>query len=188
MCVFLDSRSKLRPDLLAQRRAQRIDSARNLDLFAGLNLGPSDDEGDDDDQLREPMRTGIAAFAPLLQATAASESPTVSSTSDAGRPDDVGSMDADTPTNITKKKRKKKKARSGPPKPTKYAEKCMYAELLELRSEPSWTQGDGDGLPPDLESGWVSVAPVPAGKRCLAVTFQSSGVAGVGESTSVDIV
>ena len=67
-----------------------------------------------------------------------------------------------------------------------------------LCSDEPWSRGDAndgysntltledyervDGLPRDLESGWVAVALVPVGKRCLAVTQQSAGVAGVGKS------
>lgn len=36
-----------------------------------------------------------------------------------------------------------------------------------------------DGLPDDIEN-FVAVGPVPKGKRCLAVTHQSSGLSGVG--------
>jgi snurportin-1 len=60
----------------------------------------------------------------------------------------------------------------------------MYAELLEMSSDEAWSSPlspGNDGLPGDLESGWVAVAPVPIGKRCLAVTHQASGNAGVGE-------
>lgn len=58
----------------------------------------------------------------------------------------------------------------------------MYAELLEMNSDEVGTSSLAvDGLPMDLESAWVAVAPVPIGKRCLAVTHQSSGIAGVGE-------
>lgn len=48
----------------------------------------------------------------------------------------------------------------------------MYAELLEMVSDSSgvWDGAAADGLPADLESGWVALAPVPKGKRCLAVT------------------
>jgi snurportin-1 len=62
----------------------------------------------------------------------------------------------------------------------------MYAELLEIRNDDVWPlpEGVADGLPEDLESGWVAVAPVPIGKRCLAVTHQSSGVVGVGSCAS----
>jgi snurportin-1 len=61
----------------------------------------------------------------------------------------------------------------------------MYAELLEMQADIPW-ENDGrlgdvhDGLPADLESGWIALAPVPAGKRCLVVTYQSSGVTGNG--------
>jgi len=37
-----------------------------------------------------------------------------------------------------------------------------------------------DGLPSDIETAWVAVAPVPVGKRCLAVTHQSSSSGGGG--------
>jgi snurportin-1 len=82
-------------------------------------------------------------------------------------------------------KRKGRKGEGGGSKPNKYAEKCMYAELLEMNGDEAWLssspQAAEDGLPQDLESGWVAVGPVPIGKRCLAVTHQSSGIAGVGE-------
>lgn len=68
----------------------------------------------------------------------------------------------------------------------------MYAELLEMRDVETHTGsglGEGilstvesvDGLPEDLEEGWVAVAPVPKGKRCLAVAHQGSGTIGLGE-------
>ena len=80
----------------------------------------------------------------------------------------------------TKTKKKNKKRSS---KTSKWADKCMYAELLEMSADAPWCSPDGtvnDGLPNDLESAWVAVAPVPVGKRCLAVTHRSSGVAEVG--------
>ena len=89
------------------------------------------------------------------------------------------------PTEPKKKPRKKNKKRN---KPSKWADQCMYAELLEMSSEDPWsstTDDLNDSLPHDLETGWVAVAPVPVGKRCLAVTHQSSGVAGVGSSSSL---
>lgn len=65
----------------------------------------------------------------------------------------------------------------------KWADKCMYAELLEMSDDASWDAGDGgDGLPTDLETAWVAVGPVPVGKRCLAVTHnQAVGAAGSGK-------
>ena len=82
--------------------------------------------------------------------------------------------------NKTKKKNKKRSSKA-----SKWADKCMYAELLEMSADAPWCSPDGtvnDGLPNDLESAWVAVAPVPVGKRCLAVTHRSSGVAEVGRS------
>ena len=52
----------------------------------------------------------------------------------------------------------------------------MYAELLEMNPEMiQWSQGmEGveDGLPKDLTTGWVALAPIPQGKRCMAVSYQ----------------
>lgn len=62
----------------------------------------------------------------------------------------------------------------------KWADKCMYAELLEMTEGFSTADVGRDGIPDDIETGWVAVTPVPLGKRCLAVTHQASGVAGVG--------
>jgi len=53
----------------------------------------------------------------------------------------------------------------------------MYAEILELSSSSSGS----DGIPSDLETGWIAL-PVPKGKRCLAVTYQ--GLGGAGEAVS----
>ncbi len=71
-------------------------------------------------------------------------------------------------------------------KPYKRANNLKYAELLEMIDPcvspfDSGSQVLGNGFPTDLETGWVAVGPVPVGKRCLAATYQSSGVAGVGE-------
>lgn len=56
----------------------------------------------------------------------------------------------------------------------------MYAELLEM-SEAHGLDVVADGIPHDIETGWVAVAPIPVGKRCLAVTHQTSGIPGAGE-------
>ena len=74
----------------------------------------------------------------------------------------------------TNRKRKKKNRKA-----SKYADKCMYAELLEMSEDSTWS--DVDGLPEDLETGWVAAGPVPVGKRCLVVTHQSSGITGIGK-------
>lgn len=64
-------------------------------------------------------------------------------------------------------------------KPGKWADKCMYAELLEMADESNTFQEDG--IPEDLESGWVAVTPVPSGKRCMVITHAASGIAGIGK-------
>lgn len=83
-----------------------------------------------------------------------------------------------------KTRRKRLKA-----KPSKWADKCMYAELLEMNEEAHlWDNHSGDvidGLPRDLEAAWVAVAPVPTGKRCLAVTHQSAGIVGTSPNTTL---
>ncbi len=49
----------------------------------------------------------------------------------------------------------------------------MFAELLELtRDEDSDLAG---GLPPDLQTNWIALSPIPKGKRCLLVTAQTTG-------------
>ncbi|KAG8695842.1 hypothetical protein FRC08_007530 [Ceratobasidium sp. 394] len=82
----------------------------------------------------------------------------------------------------SKPKGKSKKSKQR--KATKWADKCMYAELLEMRDTgDTWASGD-DGLPMDLEQEWVALAPVPKGKRCIAVSFAPS-VSGPDEATNV---
>lgn len=57
----------------------------------------------------------------------------------------------------------------------------MYAELLEMSEGAEMGHfGASDGIPTDLETGWVAVTPVPVGKRCLAITHAPSGIAGLG--------
>ncbi|KNZ81409.1 hypothetical protein J132_00647 [Termitomyces sp. J132] len=60
-------------------------------------------------------------------------------------------------------KKPNKKRRRGKPKTNKWADRCMYAELLEMVTDPSdaWSSSGADGLPADLENGWVALAPVP---------------------------
>jgi hypothetical protein len=91
------------------------------------------------------------------------------------------------PITRKKKPKKKNKKKGNYNKPSKWADQCMYAELLEMATDdPAWSTDDGlnegaDGLPKDLESGWVAIAPVPVGKRCLVVTHQTAGVTGTGK-------
>ncbi|KAL5495240.1 hypothetical protein ACEPAI_703 [Sanghuangporus weigelae] len=161
-----------------RRRAQQIDTSRQLDQFSGLNIGDSDDDNDDEEPSDKSKQTmgGVVQFASLLQPADAepppdsrSPSPVVEEEMGHGKP----------------KKKKKRKGR-GKKKPSKWANKCMYAELLEMREDTLWTESFDigaasihDGLPDDLETAWVGLAPVPVGKRCLAVTMQSAGLSGV---------
>ena len=163
----------MRTALLEQRRAQKFDSCRQLDAFAHLSLGASDDEGDEDiDEEPQVIREGVANYASLAGTA------DISGTSVAPKADDGSHL---------KKKRSRNKRRRAK-KPSKWANKCMYAELLEMKEEPSlWDDHSNDaddGLPSDLETSWVAVAPVPIGKRCLAITHQSmSGTIGICNST-----
>lgn len=173
--------------VLSQRRAKRVESERHVDLFAGLSLGDSDEE-DEHPQITEDtiLREGVGHLAPLLQDQAAA--PT--------------STDQALPTSFSAQEKGKKRhgktrsrQKAGKGKARKispWADKCMYAELLEMRDVGSHTGGSMvsgilsadesvDGLPEDLEEGWVAVAPVPKGKRCLAVAHQGSGTVGLGE-------
>lgn len=161
-----------------QRRAQKFDSSRQLDAFAHLSLGTSDDEGDDDiDEEPQVRREGIANYASLASIS-----------------DSSGILAGPKPEDSSKLKRKRSKTkRRRNKKPSKWANKCMYAELLEMKEEPGlW--GDhaddaDDGLPRDLERGWVAVAPVPTGKRCLAITHQStSGIIGICAHSFLDLM
>ncbi|KAF7979303.1 hypothetical protein HWV62_43022 [Athelia sp. TMB] len=153
-----------------RRRAQRVDSSRQLDLFADLHLGPSDDDEP------EIVREGVASFASMVGPS--NLPPDITPVRGLLEPKEIGKS--------KKKGKKKKRVKTDGAKPSKWADNCMYAELLEMRGDDTWNEtGRGDGLPEDLETGWVAVAPVPVGKRCLAVTHQSSGVVGVVPNTSL---
>ncbi|KAK0231077.1 hypothetical protein IW262DRAFT_1342075 [Armillaria fumosa] len=156
-----------------RRRAERIDASRQLDSFADLSLGLDDEDEDEDDQ-PEVVREGVGTFATMLESE---PQPITTAPSVASPPQ----------TERTKKKNKRKrKARMKQQdrhqqqtekhvESNEWADKCMYAELLEMNSEDPWTATDG--LPDDLETGWVAVAPVPIGKRCLAISLNNNGTA-----------
>ncbi|KAF9445583.1 hypothetical protein P691DRAFT_734685 [Macrolepiota fuliginosa MF-IS2] len=155
-----------------RRRAKRFDSARNLDQFADLSLGHSDDDEDDNDEQSPISPASVAQYATMIEAY---QPPNAISGTLQSPPPPI-----DSPTK-SKNRRRKKKGKNK--KPSKWADKCMYAELLEMSEDDPWS--DVDGLPNNLESGWVAVGPVPVGKRCLAVVHQSSGVAGVVPNTTL---
>ncbi|KAF9239250.1 hypothetical protein BU15DRAFT_74673 [Melanogaster broomeanus] len=160
-----------------RRRAQKFDSSRQLDAFADLSLRASDDNIDDDiDEEPQLVREGIANYASLAGPSDESALLAVATRVDDGI--------------HQKKKRGKNKRKWAKAKPSKWADRCMYAELLELKEEMTlWDEHAtdvGDGLPSDLESGWVAVTPVPTGKRCLAITHQSAaGVIGISPNTTL---
>ncbi|OSD07812.1 hypothetical protein PYCCODRAFT_352329 [Trametes coccinea BRFM310] len=186
-----------------RRRAERIDSTRQLDFFADMTLGPSDDEADDADDAqteRQIVREGISHFASMLPSSTPSTTDSTSASQlpqapfPHNEPENEAIPDVHMKAQPTKrsKNKRKGKARAGDPakgkkhvKPSKWADKCMYAELLEM-SEGFDASGDlRDGIPDDIETGWVAVTPVPVGKRCLAVTHQTSGIAGVVPNTTI---
>jgi snurportin-1 len=165
-----------------QRRATRIDSGRNLSNFAQLSLADDIDEKDEDEPSSSPSTKrgphGIAAFASLLE----KESPvdvdvdanSMASSSTGAPPTPVDPSSSGLPTTFgstsTGSKRKHQRKRRSKNKVNRWADKCMYAELLEMHED--WApDAPGDGIPDDLETGWIAV-PVPRGKRCLAVTYQ----------------
>jgi snurportin-1 len=150
-------------------------------------LGASDDE-DDVGEAEITNNRGLGQLAKLVQ-----PSTSVSVVADPTQPEGSSSANADLVADIVfgapKRKQKRKKGSSKRPSP--WADQCMYAELLEMSEDKSrmpmdkMPESDGvadDGLPVDLESAWVAVAPVPAGKRCLAICHQGSGAVGVGAS------
>jgi len=183
-----------------RRRAERFDSSRQLDFFADLNLGASDDEGGERDESLDSgppdiVREGITPFVSMLAPVHSSSSipiPPAPSTSSRivtseSIPPERGS-DVQTTTKKRGKNKRKNKNRSvqapsqpKTPKPNRWSDKCMYAELLEMTEE--FGNMTDDGIPEDLETGWVAVTPVPAGKRCLAITHASSGIAGIVPNT-----
>lgn len=163
-----------------------------MDFFANLSLGHSDDE-DDADDAPDIVREGVSTFVPLLSPSEPPRLEDVPSTDPPAPPAAGEHTGAPTQPHTTSGKGKRKNKRKGkgkqsarehvgPAVPGKWGDKCMYAELLEMNEE--FNSMKGDGIPDDIESGWVAVAPVPVGKRCLAITHASSGIAGIGERIS----
>ncbi|OCH95274.1 hypothetical protein OBBRIDRAFT_745930 [Obba rivulosa] len=177
-----------------RKRAERYDSSRQLDFFADLTLGPSDDEADEDNGGQdEPdvVRQGLSQFATMLApASSAPSTSTLPSESAIPHPQDSEMQTTGGKRERTKRKGKKSKttkpgtsAKSS--KPNKWADKCMYAELLEMNVVYGDVPFVHDGIPEDIETGWVAVTPVPVGKRCLAITQQTSGIPGVVPNTTL---
>ena len=204
---------------LQKRREQRYDSARQLDILSDLNLGPSDDEDEDNHEPPQVIHGGISHLASLLS----TQTSPPSKTPDQPQPyisqadgvfgaiagghvqiQQLNHLQQTTPLSPAVRGKKKKKAKrkqkpQSPPaaaelsqsstskasgqKRNQWADRCMYAELLELNPGPALSpQIDvEDGLPDDLDTGaWIAISGVPVGKRCLAVTYTSSGIAGTG--------
>ncbi|KAG8954900.1 hypothetical protein FRC04_010384 [Tulasnella sp. 424] len=204
-----DSQEKRRADALAEqkrKRAERIQSSRNIDLFAGLSISspksggaslPNDE--DDEDDVIFPHQ-GLAQFVKMLPSASNSSLPTPS------EPEILPEHQLPTAFGSTalahsrrKRKPKNHKAKKAK-KPAKaedmvvetgkeegnplLANSIMYAELLEMNADlVEWNQTHlpiqqddptiPDGIPADLETGWVALAPIPRGKRCMAISYQA---------------
>ena len=129
--------------------------------MAELTLEDSDEEGDS----HEVDDKSLAPYANLIKMDESKpDSADGSSTS--------AQLQATTHSYKGYKRRKARKAR-------KWADKCMYAELLEM-NPMSAEAGLPDGLPDDLQTAWIAVSPVPSGKRCLAISQQSAGISSSG--------
>ncbi|KAH9991578.1 hypothetical protein BJV77DRAFT_1006977 [Russula vinacea] len=163
-----------------RRRARRVESERHIDLFADLNLGQSDDEGGNNDH-PDIVREGIAQLAPLLPRS----DPGMDSVPSRESHEESSATGApQIPTSSKRKGKRKNGTGTSNKKTSPWANKCMYAELLEMQETESWTGGN-DGLPSDLETGWVALAPVPVGKRCLAISHQGGGTIGAAPNTTI---
>jgi snurportin-1 len=152
-----------------------------LDVFASLNLN---DDSDDDDIAEEDAPnaapSAVGPYVSMLKASVASADNPLNDTDihDDGVEDvPSGSVPSDVAPG-KRKRRKKGKKKSNYNKPSKWADQCMYAELLEMTADDNLWESDHDTLPRDLETSWVAVAPIPVGKRCLVVTHQSPGLGG----------
>jgi snurportin-1 len=153
-----------------------VESERHIDLFANLNLGQSDDEGRKDDNPPDIVREGVAQLAPLLPRSEPDLAPVPS------RECHAESREPEAPAPSKRQGNRTKAAKASNKNASPWANKCMYAELLEMQETELWTGGE-DGLPSDLETGWVALAPVPVGKRCLAISHQGGGTIGAGASS-----
>lgn len=185
-----------------RRRAQQVESNRQLDLFSHLSIN---DDTDSDDGIVDATPSAIASaalgpYVSMLNDAAYEPQVAEQSTRDMELRDSMESPVQVTVAEPTSsgtsgpaktKAKKRKKRKNNYNKPSKWADQCMYAELLEMATaHPPWSSDSPeseqeDSLPSDLESGWVAVAPVPVGKRCLVVTHQAAGTAGTSANTTV---
>ncbi|TEB29760.1 hypothetical protein FA13DRAFT_1689796 [Coprinellus micaceus] len=180
-----------------RRRAQQIESNRQFDLFAHLSINDDSDSDDlpEEDGGSDPHTPASAALGPYVSMLNEVEAPAAPSSEMAVEyvlpVSEVPIQAPASPITRKKKPKKKNKKKGNYNKPSKWADQCMYAELLEMATDdPAWSTDDGlnegaDGLPKDLESGWVAIAPVPVGKRCLVVTHQTAGVTGTAANTTI---
>lgn len=169
---------------MPQRRAQQIESNRQFDLFAHLSIN---DDSDSDEPAEEgdghvAASGAVGPYVAMLKERSVNNDMEAESVRTPGPSEQA--LSAPGPHFENRRSRKRgKKNKKNYNKPSKWADQCMYAELLEMATDdPCWSANgsDSDPLPKDLESGWVAVAPVPVGKRCLVVTHQAAGRGGTG--------
>ncbi|KDQ06332.1 hypothetical protein BOTBODRAFT_39672 [Botryobasidium botryosum FD-172 SS1] len=185
------------------------DSTSSASRPSAANGDPDSDDDGENEEGPTVVREGISAFVSLLPSPTPPSIPTsvpvaassdlipaaFGSTSRAHRNKSKSKSKAKkltgdgTSGNRTSARSKNKPSTGRTPSklkpPSRYANRCMYAELLEFLAPPDAMamHGDGggdtiaDGLPEDLDSGWVALAPVPLGKRCLAVSYGSDHTA-----------
>ncbi|KAJ3731732.1 hypothetical protein DFJ43DRAFT_1077124 [Lentinula guzmanii] len=157
-----------------RKRALKFDISR----FASLKLGDDEDEdegeeGDGDEEIDQDgfkvVHSAIASFASEM----ANTSPAITANITESSP-------AQNTKPKSRPKSKKKKGRKRASSNAQWADKIMYAELLEMPdsdivASTMELDNDSDGLPPDLHTSWVALSPVPVGKRCLAITRDGPG-------------
>ncbi|KIO33772.1 hypothetical protein M407DRAFT_229640 [Tulasnella calospora MUT 4182] len=207
-----DSQEKRRADALAEqkrKRAERVQSSRNIDLFAGLSISSPKADGtslpndeDDEDDVIIPHQ-GLAQFVKMLPSASSSTLPTPS---EPEIPPEHQLPTAFGSTSLAHARRKRKPKHNRAKKSKKPAKEedmavetadgddgelegnpllanaIMYAELLEMNADlVEWNRTNlqqddptiPDGIPWDLETGWVALAPIPRGKRCMAISYQA---------------
>ncbi|KAJ3919296.1 hypothetical protein F5877DRAFT_78184 [Lentinula edodes] len=160
-----------------RKRALKFDLSR----FAELKLGDDDEEDEEEGNGSEEINqdgfkvvhSGIASFT--------SEMSEPSQLSSAVPTTTIETQSNQKSKPKSKAKPKKKKGRKRSSSNAQWADKIMYAELLEMSdsdvaASTMYLDNNGfDGLPPNLHTSWVALSPVPIGKRCLAITRDGPG-------------
>ncbi|KAJ4473718.1 hypothetical protein J3R30DRAFT_3406590 [Lentinula aciculospora] len=160
-----------------RKRALKFDLSR----FAELKLDDDeeeDEEGDGDEEIDQDgfkvVHSGMSSFTSAMKEPLSETSTLLTTTT-------MDTSIQKLKPKYSKPKPKKKKGRKRATSNAQWADKIMYAELLEMSdsdvaaSAMNLDNNDFDGLPPDLHTSWVALSPVPVGKRCLAITRDGPG-------------